>query len=154
MAACCASGTDARVHAADAVVPDMNPTDFFKKKLGAALANRASWGAVRADGIVFLRVWQDEGVKRDGDQYVRVAAHSKYPKDSDDFGWNERLRHIDLIRNNAKCYLVMCITKDVNANPRAIKEFIDDRVFVGGAIVDDGDTWIGRGPPVNLDDVG
>ena len=134
----------------------MNLSDFFKRKLGAPLGNiRASWGAVRAaDGIVFLRVWQDEVVKRDGGQYVRVAAHSKYPRDSDDFGWNERLRHIDLIRNNAKCYLVMCIAKDVDANPRAVKDFIDDRVFVGGAIKDNGDTWIGCGPPVSLDDVG
>ena len=90
-------------------------------------------------------------MKRDGAQNVRVAARSKYPEDSEDKGWNERLRHIDLIRSNAKCYLVICIAKDVDANPRAVKEFIEDRVFVGGAVTEhNGDSWIGLGSGVDV----
>ncbi len=58
------------------------------------------------------------------------------------------------IRGGARCYLVMCEAKDVEAAPRAIKSFNDRDLFVGGALVEmDGDWWIERVGRVAVRDV-
>ena len=121
----------------------MRPTDFFDM-LGAPLKNvQWSWGARREqDGTVFLRVWQDEVASG----YVRLTNFQKaekYKEKSQRYkpGFQERLDHIGLIANGAKCYLVMCIATDKETIPRKIKEFIKERLFPAGKIVQRNDDW-------------
>lgn len=125
----------------------MSISEFFNS-LGAPLANyRRSWGSVRRDGAVFLRVWQDGTTRRDGKFLVQVTHLEKYGdgRGRDNFGYAERLAHVDLIRKGARAYFVMCLAKDesVHDAPREIKSFNCKEVFVGGtAHVIDGDTWL------------
>ncbi|MNY65677.1 hypothetical protein D3C86_2029870 [compost metagenome] len=67
----------------------------------------------------------------------------KYGGDSSNFGYKERLSHVQKIRDGAQCYLVMCLAKDPEASPRDIKSFNRDAVFVGGVLKQfDSDWWI------------
>ena len=127
----------------------MNQTDLFRK-LGAALKNtRWSWGAVRADGTVILRIWEDQTRTHEGLRYVRVTRQERQnPKHP---GHQERLEHVALARRGAKCYMVVCKARDVNASPRSIESFNETEVFVGGNIIElDGDWWIQMAEPVSL----
>lgn len=119
----------------------MTQKDLFRE-LGAPLANaRWSWGSVRRDGVVFLRVWQDETEKRDGTLYVRVACELE--DEGGSLGYQERLRHIELVRQGAVCYLIICQADDIAAIPRKVKDFDCENVFRGGRIVRiDSDWWI------------
>lgn len=119
----------------------MNMTDLFRG-FGAPLVNpRWSWGAVRSDGTVFLRVWEDQIRTHDGSQYVRVTYQNSHNPER--LGHQERLKHVDLVRRGASCYMIMCVARDVNASHRKISSFNRDEVFVGGNIVElDGDCWI------------
>ncbi len=123
----------------------MAQSDYFKR-LGAPLANvRWSWGAVRDDGSVVLRVWQDATRHQDGKLFVQLSHLEKYGdgRGSDNLGYSERLQHIELIRRGAKAYLVMCLAEDPTASPREIKSFNSKEVFVGGELrVIDGDSWL------------
>ncbi|MDA0910215.1 MAG: hypothetical protein O2809_01470 [Proteobacteria bacterium] len=115
------------------------------EKIGSPLKNnRWSWGAVRKDGTVFLRVWQDEKETVDGKKVFRVTNHQKYINMQDDLGYKERLEHIELIlKGAAQVYLVMCKAKDENAVPRAIESYNKKDLFVGGSIIDfNGDKWV------------
>lgn len=133
----------------------MSPTDFFRF-LGAPLANhRWSWGAIRpSDGALFLRVWQDETRKIDGRLHAQVTAHQWFKDDPGNLGYAERLRHIDLIRQGAPAYAVMCVAADTTASPRVIHTFDRNDLFVGGAIRHvDGEEWLellGRKPVSEL----
>jgi|SRR5438132_7219749 len=125
----------------------MTPTDFFDM-LGAPLKNvQWSWGARRErDGTVFLRVWQDEIETSNSSQYVRLTNFQKAKKyreqnNRDRLGFRERLEHVELVKNGAKCQLVMCIAVDKEAIPRKIKDFIKDRLFPAGKIVQRNDDW-------------
>jgi len=121
----------------------MSVTEVFQR-LGAPLRNqRRSWGAVRAeDGTVFLRVWQDEGRIAAG-KYLTQIGYSGI--DAGITGFDERMRHIELIRAGAPCYLVMCEAKDVDETPRDIKATNDREVFKGGPLLEvDGEIWIER----------
>ena len=135
--------------------PTTSPSELFRR-LGAPLLNVVwSWGAVRpADGVVFLRVWQDRERKVDGRWYTMLTHHAVFVDDPANLGWQERLGHLAKIRGGARCYLVMCEAKDVEASPRAIKSFNDRDLFVGGALVEmDGDWWIERVGRVAVRDV-
>ena len=122
----------------------MTLTGLFKY-VGAPLANsRWSWGAVRpVDGAVFLRVWQDE-VRKSGKRYLaRVTAIAHFQGDECNLGFAERMRHIELIRQGARSFMIMCEAKDVHASPRAIGKFNEREVFVGGALEEaDGEWWL------------
>ena len=122
----------------------MSQTTLFAK-LGAPLANpRWSWGAIRTtDGAVFLRVWQDRTRRHDGALFVQVTHAERFKDDPDNLGYQERLRHVERIREGAPCYMVMCEAVDVHAVPRAVRDFNGDEVFPGGRIIElDGDWWI------------
>jgi hypothetical protein len=122
----------------------MSISSFFEK-LSAPLKNvRWSWGSVReADGAVFLRVWQDRKIVENKKLIMKITHHAKYVEDPDNYGWKERLSHIEIIRTGAPCYLIMCRAKDVEALPREIAGWNEKEVFVGGALREmDGDTWI------------
>ena len=119
----------------------MSLSEMFDR-LGAPLSNvRWSWGSVRAaDGVVFLRVWQD-GTKKVGDKrYVWVSDASPV---SDSPGAPERLRHVELVRSGATCYLIMCEAVDPKIEPRAVKDFNRNEVFETGDIIEiDRDFWV------------
>jgi hypothetical protein len=121
------------------------------EQLGAPLTNtRWSWGAVRpADGAVFLRVWQDLKFIEDGRMHAEVDGN-RGPWAGLKPGHQERRRHIELIGNGARCYLIMCTAVDTHASPRKIEFFNEDDVFVGGDIIErNGVTYVkivGRRP--------
>lgn len=125
----------------------MSLTSFFES-IGAPLANsRWSWGAVRTDGTVVLRVWQDRTARRHGKFLVQVTHLEKYGdgRGLDNLGYAERMKHVELIRKGARAYLVMCLAKDpsVHHAPREIKSFNSKELFVGGSLhAMDGETWI------------
>lgn len=129
----------------------MNITVMFKR-LGAPLANaRWSWGAVRRDGTVVLRVWRDEIRKEDGKSYVRVA----YLPDDRDLGvrpgFDERLEHLELVKAGARSWMVMCEAKDPKATTREIKSFDQDEVFEAGPFRDiEGAGWLEIGKPIRV----
>lgn len=124
-----------------------NITDYFTY-LQAPLVNwRWSWGALRpSDGALFLRVWGDEHIWRDKVRYYRITAHDVFKNKPDDRGWNERLRHLDLLREphrTAPTYLVICTAKDTKADPRVIADYDKSSLFVGGSVIqENGDWWI------------
>lgn len=107
----------------------MTQRDFFAM-LGAPLSNfRWSWGSVRTDGTVFLRVWQDQLRRHDGLRFVRatnVQAAEEWKEQNHRYkpGYPERLGQVALIRQGAPCYLVMCEAVDVDARPRRVKECV------------------------------
>ena len=114
----------------------MSLTDLFKK-LEAPLANqRWSWGSTRPDGSVVLRVWQDSKEKIDEKWHMMIAHDVKYTDNEENLGYQERLGHIEQIKNGAKCFMVMCLAKDSGASPRAIKSFNQKDIFVGGKITE------------------
>jgi hypothetical protein len=119
-------------------------TEMFSS-LGAPLANsRWAWGAERpSDGVVFLRVWQDECSRLDGKSFVRVTAHEFFKDRPDNLGFAERLSHLSLLRAGTPCYMIMCHAEDTKAHPRSIAGYNDRELFVGGSVIEfDGDTWI------------
>ncbi|PRA59730.1 MULTISPECIES: hypothetical protein [Pseudomonas] len=119
----------------------MNLTQFFKI-LGSPLKNpRWSWGGIRDDGAVILRVWQDRKVKRDTTHYMQLSHLQKYGEGQDNLGYMERLSHIELIKGGAKCYMVMCLAKNSNATPREILSFNKDDLFLGGELIEIESDW-------------
>lgn len=118
-------------------------TQFFSA-IGAPLRMiRQSWGAVRADGAVFLRVWQDRCRTDEGVRYVQLTHLEKYGGNSSNFGYSERRNHVERIREGAPCYLIMCIAKNPEASPRDIKSYNKEVIFVGGSLKQfDEDWWI------------
>jgi hypothetical protein len=114
------------------------------KKIEAPLANqRWSWGAKRIDGSVVLRVWQDQKEKIDEKWHMLVSHHERYTDNEENLGYQERLSHMETIKNGAKCYMIMCLAKDPGASPRSIKSFNDKDIFVGGGIVEhNGNTYV------------
>jgi hypothetical protein len=133
----------------------MTQKDLFER-LNAPLANaRWSWGSVRDDGAVFLRVWQDEIEKRDGVLYVSVACQPEQGDQGGSMGYQERLKHLKRVRRGALCYLVMCQAQDTEAYPRKVKDFNSENVFRGGRIVQiDGHSWIELGSAVPVREAG
>ena len=127
------------------------------ERLGAPLVNaRWSWGAIRAtDRAVFLRVWQDEIRRIDARLFMRITANEYFQNnDPTNLGWQERLRHVALLRAGAVSYMIMCVARDVNAIPREVQSFNRDELFQGGQLIDlDGDTWLELGGRVRVRDV-
>ena len=120
----------------------LSPTAMFRK-LRAPLTNQFwSWGAVREDGTVFLRVWQDERYPKNGKHFVRLINHAAYAGNAANLGYQERLRHLQMIKDGAPAYLILCKAVDTNARPREIASF-DERevVKLGELVVIDGDEW-------------
>lgn len=121
----------------------MSITALFEK-LGAPLANsRWSWGGVREDGAVVLRVWQNE-TRRIGDKlHIQLTHRAVFSGREDNLGYQERNRHVEQIRAGARCYMVMCEPKNTQVEPREIKGFNEREVFVAGDMVEhEGDLWV------------
>ena len=119
----------------------MSQSEMFAN-LGAPLNNvRWSWGAVRnADGVVFLRVWQDGTKKINEKRYIWISDQN--PAEGD-LGASERLRHIKLVESGQSCYLVMCQAVDIGARPREVQSFNAKEVFEAGEVLTlEGSYWI------------
>ena len=121
----------------------MTQTQFFEW-LGAPMVNiRWSWGAVRTDGVVFLRIWRDERRSFEGKTFMRVSKHAHFADDQANLGYQERIEHIKLIRQGARCYLVMCEANQEKLPIREIKDFNSDDIFLAGRHVEiGGDSWL------------
>lgn len=116
----------------------MNITELFKK-VGAPLNNHVwSWGAVRHDGAVFLRVWQDKKTKIDDKWCMLLDDHNMHGHEKNNLGYNERVEHVELIKDGAQCYMVMCLAEDVAAARRDIRSFNRNDIFVGGKLIEKG----------------
>lgn len=127
-------------------------TGFFEL-LDAPLTNpRWSWGTVRErDGVVFLRVWDDEVRVVDGSRIARVYRETG---GSQSAGRPERLRQLDLVRDGAICYLVFCTAADPNEHPRKIVGFNSRLLARAGSLVERGsEVWIEVGESVPADQV-
>lgn len=122
----------------------MTITDMFVK-LGAPLANiRTSWGAVRSDGVVFLRVWQLEEKRIDGVFCTAVVNWAHRTAGLSSQGYAERDKHLELIRNGAKCYLIICMAPPGEMSG-SVADFLSEHVFEAGELIDhDGITWLQR----------
>jgi hypothetical protein len=123
----------------------MNMRDLFKK-LGAPLRNfRWSWGAVRrSDGVVFLRVWEDDRIWRKDREFVRLLANGKIRRNHPgNLGYRERLTHVKLVRHSHPCYMIMCVAVDPGAIPRKVAYFNNEELFPGGELIDfRGGSWL------------
>ena len=115
---------------------------FYTNVLGANLRNiRWSWGSY--DPItnrVFLRVWDDEVRHAEGGDLVLVLR--KRPTRSSP-GYSERRNHIELIRNGAAGFGVLCTAVDpFTTGVRNIKDFDTSSVLRFGEILtENGDTY-------------
>jgi glutamine cyclotransferase len=120
----------------------MSLSDLFAR-FGAPLANtRWSWGSMRPDGTIFLRVWTDEMKTIDGRRYVRLINHRAYRGEGDNLGYQERCEHVQMLTNGAAGYAVLCRAAEPRAKSREIVSFDAQTVFrLGQLAVFDGDDW-------------
>lgn len=122
----------------------MTMKSFFED-LGAPLTNPMwSWGAVREqDKTVFLRVWLD-GTKKHkalGDKYYSWISQADEQDQS--LGAAERRKHVELIRSGYRALMVMCIAQDDEADVRAIREWDENDLRLGGKVVEhEGQIWL------------
>jgi len=110
-------------------------------KLGAKMGGVYGWGAVREDErTVFLSVWMNEG-KTIGGKSCYVVLRGNPVKITN--GRRERVRHLELIRQRAACYLTLCRAVDENADDKHIKTFEGVYLWRGGELVEhEGDLYI------------
>ena len=110
-------------------------TKFFED-LGAPLTNwQWSWGAVREDGTVIFRVWDDEMIVDDGREYAVLDSPGHWDSR---LGAIERQEQMALVRGGAPCYLVLLSGIDLQKSPRKrkITGFNHHQLLVGGRIVE------------------
>jgi hypothetical protein len=121
----------------------MSISELFQH-VGAPLANsRWSWGGVRQDGSVVLRVWQNETKRINGKTYIQLTHRDVFLGNEGNLGHQERLHHVDRIRSGVACHMVMCEPKDTKQVPRKIKTFNERELFLAGDPIDlNGDMWV------------
>lgn len=122
----------------------MNQKKLFEI-LGAPLKNfRRSWGSIRSDQVVFLRVWQDEVKTIEGKKFYKIGYISKnVPVSQLRLSDKERHQHIQLIENGCQVYMVVCSAKDENVSAKRIKSCNTDFVFLGGTLYKDAENiWL------------
>lgn len=120
------------------------PIDKLFQKLAAPLLNiRWSWGSTTNDGkTVFLRVWSDETQKIGDEHFAQLTDAIRFEPEPS-LGYAERLRHIELIKSGAKCFLIFCYPKKPVTIPRVLGDYKDDIIFPAGKIIaKDGNEWI------------
>jgi hypothetical protein len=76
-------------------------SDLFRILKAPLKSVRWSWGSVRPDGTVVLRVSQDGWTSKG----ICIMAPDWKPGTN---GYNERLEHIELIKAGAPVYAIMC----------------------------------------------
>jgi len=115
----------------------MGITALFSNTLGAPLHHRRmSWGSIRNDGVVFLRVWDEERLleTRRGRTFARLAFHDWYEGNPDNWGYRERNQHIDALEERSKSgdteigYVVMCTPRYLENGNREIDSYVAETV--------------------------
>jgi hypothetical protein len=85
---------------------------------------------------VFLRVWQDlKFIGAERGTFMLICTRGA-EGDLKNLGYQERLRHTQSVRDGAKCFMVMCVAKDADAQNRIIAEFDAQDLFVGGEVLE------------------
>jgi hypothetical protein len=112
-------------------------TRFFEHDLDAPLGNSMwSWGADNGRYVV-LRAWQkdfDSKAKR-----VKIIGEDWIVGTSPSLGYQERMRHIERLRNGVPGFLVICDGEwDESGQKMVIKSYRDDAVFRISAVVSEG----------------
>ena len=116
---------------------------WYFDDLGAPVLNIVwSWGALsREKRDVFLRVWEDEIQHKDGEIIVQLSLHSKFIGGRN-YGYNERIKHIEYIKNNYRGFAVVCVAKDIKKSPRKIHSYDKEKIYpILRIITIDGDEW-------------
>ena len=82
-------------------------------------------------------------MKLNGQNYVRILVHAGPAVRKDTLGYFERCKHVELIRNGAPSYMIMCRAVDSGASPRTVASVNKDDIFIGRkvALFDD-DEWL------------
>ena len=116
----------------------MTITDFYTHSLGVKLRNtRWSWGAIDPmTNSVFLSVWDCHIECVSDGERIRVR-HERLRKTP--HGYNERCRHLDLIRQGATGFGVVCTPKDTEADSWEIKSFDETMLLQLGRLVEKND---------------
>ena len=112
----------------------MSISSMFRD-LGAPLRNmRWSWGAISPNtGAIFLRVWKDDILKRGDGDIVRLTNRNRFEGTSS-LGYAERVRHIELLRQGAKGYLIFCESESPAALTRKLKSYVSDKLYPTGEL--------------------
>jgi hypothetical protein len=120
----------------------MSLTDLFVR-FGAPLANsRWSWGSIRPDDTVILRVWADDMKTVEGRRYVRLINRLAYEGGDDNLGYAERCQHVQMLSDGASGYAVLCKAVEPKSRSRQVLSFDDKTVFrLGPVAIFDGDEW-------------
>lgn len=108
---------------------------FFNDVLNAPVSNgRWSWGSVdHTSRRVFLRLWQTDIGEIEGTRTIQVLSR----RGEGGNGWNERLRHLDLVRQGYVAYAVMC--EKVAPEHGTIKHFDRESIVRLGRFFEHGD---------------
>ena len=117
----------------------MNINNFYTQVLGANLRNpRWSWGA--HDPLtdrLYLRVWEDQIVERDGQEHVLVQRERPGYRSP---GKAERDRHLEMLQDGTATYAVVCAAKSPDKDrDRNIKSFDESELLRLGSVATDGD---------------
>lgn len=114
---------------------------FFRRTLGAPLRNdRWSWGAMNeSTGQLYLRVWADQREEVDGVPCFLLKEHSWATTSR---GSPERQRQIELMKQGAQAFGVVCVARNIHAPHRTIKNFDSESlVRLGSPIERGGSTY-------------
>lgn len=105
---------------------------YFRDLLNAPVANaRWSWGSVdERTRRVFLRLWRMDIDNLEEHRIIRVLGHRR----TDRPGWNERARHLELIRKGYLAFAVVC-DKDAPESG-VIRGFDHDSLLRLGRVID------------------
>ena len=116
----------------------MTITHFYTHSLGVKLRNtRWSWGAIDPmTNSVFLSVWDCHIECVSDGERIRVR-HERLRKTP--HGYNERCRHLNLIRQGATGFGIVCTPKDTEAESWEIKSFDETMLLRLGRLVEKND---------------
>lgn len=85
---------------------------------------------------------------------MMVINDEKYSKEEWTEGYKERLGHVALIADGARCYMIMCEVKDPASSPRAIKSYDDRELRLGGELIQrNGITYIKLGERIRVSEI-
>lgn len=121
---------------------EMSLSELFAS-FGAPLVNsRWSWGSVRADGTVFLRVWTDELQTVGRRRLIRLINREAYEGVNDNLGYSERCQHVEMLANGSPGFAVLCRAAEPVPLAREIISYDARTVLRLGEIeMIDGDEW-------------
>ena len=118
----------------------MSINRFFIETLGANPRNpRWSWGAYDpSTNRVYLRVWKDDELTIASVRHIRVG-RLEPKRETQRPAFNERCRHLDLIRHGAEGFAVVCTAVDPSTDGvRAIASFDSEYLLRLGKFVEKG----------------